>query len=383
MNSRAERVAPCDEGSRAGAERVRRHRHRLERRELAVGWYPDLRVGIAGITLELDRRAVGADECEHLVGCGRVEVVEGARRDRCVFTRFVGRGPGRDASVVERTVLARRQLQHPLGARRVGELEVRVPAERHRYRAIARRDHCGPHGEACLGHDERDFDAMCERERERVDGDRRTKGRGVGVGRHPVDVPPRRADQQPVHGEAVAVGVQREPVEIDPHSSGFVAERAQAIGPGREERETERVPAAERVDAAGCREMLTIPVAQGHTRHAEMGEEHGSDATGRECDRRLALKLLLLRGHASPRVRSGPPNRSPAARLGGPQRRRYFFLPFLPFFLPFFFFAIGVTSFLHPVSAVSQRREGSADTHGPVLRARDDARSTGVVGAVG
>jgi len=43
--------------------------------------------------------------------------------------------------------------------------------------------------------------------------------------------------------------------------------------------------------------------------------------------------------------------RSPEAAIGGPPHR-YFFLPFLPFFLPFFFFAIGVTSFLHPVGAV-------------------------------
>jgi hypothetical protein len=66
------------------------------------------------------------------------------------------------------------------------------------------------------------------------------------------------------------------------------------------------VPAAERVDTTGGREMLTVSVAQGHARHAETGEEHGSDATGRECDRRLTLKLPFLRGHASPLAERHP-----------------------------------------------------------------------------
>ena len=51
------------------------------------------------------------------------------------------------------------------------------------------------------------------------------------------DLPARLSGHRAVDGEAVVVGVEREPLEVDGHTVDLVATPAEAVGPGRQQRQ--------------------------------------------------------------------------------------------------------------------------------------------------
>ena len=144
---------------------------------------------------------------------------------------------------------------------------------------------------------------MRERVRACVEFDRAPHGRGLptrALLRHP---PPGCAHEEPVDRQAVGVSVHATTAEIDLDPPDPEATPGKAIRPRREEREPERVAAAQRGRPTGRRQELLPAASQRDTGHAEAGEEHRVGAAGVERERRLAVPSRLVnggaRGHAS------------------------------------------------------------------------------------
>ncbi len=103
-----------------------------------------------------------------------------------------------------------------------------------------------------------------------------------------VHVPSRRAHEQPVDRQAVAVGVEPATAQVHVHARSAVPATAEAVGPRREQRQSEGVPGPQRRGPAGCRQVLAALVTQRHPGHAEVGEEGRRRGPGLQRQRGLA-----------------------------------------------------------------------------------------------
>jgi hypothetical protein len=106
-----------------------------------------------------------------------------------------------------------------------------------------------------------DIDAVRERERGRVDVDRRGDARHPSLRRRSGDPPSRVADQEAVDREPGVVGAQRQPAQVDGDAGGAVPPRAEPIRPRREQGQAGGVAGAQGVEAARQREVLPPPLA--------------------------------------------------------------------------------------------------------------------------
>ena len=204
-------------------------------------------------------------------------------------------------------VPARGKTQPPGAPRTVGQSEVRMPAERDRHAPAPGRDDRGVDAEHRLPDDRGDLDAMRERERGRVDVDRRAEPRGVAPRREPVDRPPGRADQEPVDRQPVVVDREVHSVEGDRHSRGAVAAdrsggsptaRAGADPPVRPDRRASRPPGSARCSPPRWRSDTPVIPIPGVKTAAELA---GSSSTaGSPRNRRSRARSRSAHGYVVP-----------------------------------------------------------------------------------
>ena len=222
---------------------------------------------------------------------------------------------------------ARRQAQVPAAARGSRQPQVRMPSECHGHGSPARRHDGRVDGQLTVAGGDGELDPVGERERRRVDIDRRVETGGAAAGRASSDPPPGPADEQAVDRQAVCVTAELQAVEVDGDARCSIAARAEAVRPWRQQRQSQRLAGAQRRQTAGEGEVLVTAAAQRDAGHPETGEERGGELAGGERHRRLAPEPLLNhRFHsASPPVASRSWTNSGRVRgddLIAPGRRR-------------------------------------------------------------
>ena len=188
---------------------------------------------------------------------------------------------------------ARRQAQPPLRSGNAWQSQVGMPAERHRHRPASCRNHARRYAELAVAGGDDDFDPVRERKRRCVDVDRRPQPRRAAPGVRPIDAPTRRAHEQPVDREAVAIHPQRKSLEINGHPRRPVAARREPVGPRRQQRQAGGGAGPQRGHPARHGEVLPAPPPQRHARHADVRQERGAELAGLQRDRGLAAEEML------------------------------------------------------------------------------------------
>ena len=232
------------------AERVGRRRHRLERGEGPSGRHPHLRVRVGGVAPQLDggrrrsRTPAG--------GPGRARRGRRTSAGRSAALRPLGDlDARRDAERVEGEVS--RVAAAAAATRRrgdAGQPEVRVPAERDRHAPSPGRDDGRLDVELAVPGGDRDLDPVRERERRRVDVDRRAETGGAAAGVGAVD----RASRARRRASRGSAGRWRRSRAGDPARStatprGTVAARRQPVRPRGEQRKAAGAARPQVVDA--------------------------------------------------------------------------------------------------------------------------------------